>query len=306
MNDILSTPIASGVTIGDLLTIQFLASVIGNVLVAILIVVLAFMISGWVRRRIIGIAARYKRIDDTLFAFLGNVARYAILTFAAVFVLNRFGVQTASLVAIIGAAGLAIGLALQGTLSNIAAGVMMVIFRPFRVGDFVEVAGHSGTVKDISIVMTELATTGNVQIIIPNSDVWGSAITNYSAYPLRNAEWIFGVGYGADLARAEQVIRDTILSDPRAHANPEPFIQVRNLGDSSVDFTVRVWCDRAEFFKFHADMTRAVKEAFDANGIDIPFPTRTLVQARAEEGNDADGSEGANGVDRPGTPAPAG
>ncbi len=295
MNNILNTQIASGVTIGDLLTVQFLASVLGNVLVAILIVVAAFAVSGWVRRRIIAVAARYKRIDDTLFAFLGNLARYAILTFAAVFVLNRFGVQTASLVAIIGAAGLAIGLALQGTLSNIAAGVMMIVFRPFKVGDFVTVSGHSGTVKDISIVMTELATVGNVQIIIPNGDVWGSAITNYSAYPLRNAEWIFGVGYGADLARAEQIIRDTILSDPRAHASPDPFVQVRNLGDSSVDFTVRVWCDRSDYFQFHADMTRAVKQAFDAGGIDIPFPTRTIVQA--DTGSDDPVSEGARSGD---------
>jgi small conductance mechanosensitive channel len=257
---------------------------------AVLIVIVAFLVAGWVRRRIIAVSHRYARIDDTLFAFLGNVARYAILTFAAVFVLNRFGVQTASLVAIIGAAGLAIGLALQGTLSNIAAGVMMVIFRPFKVGDFVEVAGHMGTVKDISIVMTELATVSNVQIIIPNSDVWGTSITNYSVYPKRQAEWIFGVSYGTDLARAEQAIRDTVKADARTHSDPEPLIQVKALNDSSVDFLVRAWCDRTDYFRYHAEVMRAVKEAFDAQGIEIPFPTRTLVMeppADADEGEAA-------------------
>lgn len=277
INNILNTQITAGVTLGDVLTVQWLASVLGNLIVAILIILMAFVVAGWIRARIIAIAHRYKRIDDTLFAFLGNIARYAILAFAAVFVLNRFGVQTASLVALIGAAGLAIGLALQGALSNIASGVMMVIFRPFKVGDFVEVAGHSGTVKDISIVMTELASLSNVQIIIPNSDVWRSSIVNYSVYPTRRAEWTFGVGYGANLADAERIITDTIMADPRSHSTPEPFVKVNNLGASSVDFLVRVWCSSADYFAYQADMKRKVKEALDAGGVDIPFPTRTIV-----------------------------
>ncbi|MGR3572741.1 mechanosensitive ion channel family protein [Brevirhabdus sp.] len=280
IHDILNTQITAGVTLGDVLTVQWLASVLGNLIVAILIIFMAFVVAGWIRARIIAIAHRYKRIDDTLFAFLGNIARYAILAFAAVFVLNRFGVQTASLVALIGAAGLAIGLALQGALSNIASGVMMVIFRPFKVGDFVEVAGHSGTVKDISIVMTELASLSNVQIIIPNSDVWRSSIVNYSVYPTRRAEWTFGVGYGANLADAERIITDTIMADPRSHSTPEPFVKVNNLGASSVDFLVRVWCSSADYFAYQADMKRKVKEALNAGGVDIPFPTRTIVMEK--------------------------
>lgn len=279
MDQILNTQIAEGVTVGDILTVEFLASILGNVVLALLIIVVAFVVAGWVRRRITGIGKRYERIDDTLFAFLGNLAKWTILAFAGVFVLNRFGVQTTSIVALIGAAGLAVGLALQGTLSNVAAGVMMVIFRPFKVGDFVEVAGHTGTVKDINIVMTELASVGNVQIFLPNSDVWGASIVNYSVYPTRRAEWTFGVSYSSDLAKAERIIRDTIMADPRSHAEPEPFIKVNNLGESSVDFLVRVWCDRSEYFAYQADMKRAVKEAFDAGGIEIPFPTRTIIQA---------------------------
>ena len=178
-------------------------------------------------------------------------------------------------------AGLAIGLALQGTLSNVAAGVMIIIFRPFKLEDFIAVNGEMGTVKDITLNFTEIASIGNVQIIVPNSVVWGNTITNYSAYPLRRAEWQFGVGYGANLADAERAIRDTIMADPRSLSDPEPFIQVNNLNASSVDFLVRVWVSSADFFSYQADMKRAVKEALDAHGVDIPFPTRTVFMEKA-------------------------
>ena len=276
LKDFLNIEVAANTTLGDILTVQFLTTILGNVLSAFLIISAALWFSGWVKGRIIHIAFRYERIDNTLFTFLGNLIRYAILTFSAVFVLNRFGVQTASLVAVIGAAGLAIGLALQGTLSNVAAGVMMILFRPFKVGDFIVAAGHMGTVKGINIVQTELATIGNVQIIIPNSDVWASAITNYSAYPDRCAEWTFGVSYDADLDKAEKVILDTIMADPRSRAEPEPFIKVNNLGDWSVDFLVRVWVAASDHYTYKADMRRAVKEALDEAGVGIPFPTRTV------------------------------
>ena len=202
-----------------------------------------------------------------------------ILAFTALFVLNTFGIQTTSIVAVIGAAGLAIGLALQGTLSNVAAGVMIILFRPFKNGDFVEVAGQSGTVQEISLNFTELSSVGNVQVIIPNSQVWGNVIVNYSAYDTRRAEWIFGVSYDADLKKAETIIRDTIMADPRSRTDPAPFFQVKNLGDFSVDFLVRVWCASGDYFQYQADMKRAVKEALDAGGIDIPFPTRTMINA---------------------------
>lgn len=278
LSKLLSTDIYDGKSISDLLTLEFLASVVGSVLAAIAIFLIGFIFAGWVKRRIVGLGEKHVSLDNTLFHFLGNLARYAILTFSALFVLNTFGVQTTSIVAAIGAAGLAIGLALQGTLSNLAAGVMIIVFRPIKLGDFVSVAGEMGTVKDITLNMTELANVSNVQVLIPNSQVWGSVIENYSVNKTRRAEWTFGVGYGANLRDAETVIRDTIMADPRAHSDPEPFVQVNTLNDSSVDFLVRVWVDAGDYFQFHADMTRQVKEALDDRGIDIPFPTRTILQ----------------------------
>ncbi|MFV1874484.1 mechanosensitive ion channel family protein [Nioella sp.] len=278
LSNLMTLDIGGGQTLGDVLTLEYLAQVVGSVLAAILLLFAAFVIGGWVRRKIVTIALAREELDDTLFTFLGNLARYAVLILVLVVVLNTFGVQTTSLVAAIGAAGLAIGLALQGTLSNVAAGVMIILFRPIKLGDFVSVAGVSGTVKDISLNTTELATLDNVQVIVPNASVWGSVITNYSVYDTRRAEWTFGVSYGSNLATAEKVIRDTILSDPRALPEPEPFCQVNNLGDSSVDFLVRVWCASSDKFSFEADMKRQVKEALDRAGIDIPFPTQTLIQ----------------------------
>lgn len=277
MQDLLNTPIWNGKSLADLLTLEFLVGIAGNVVSAIAILIIGFMIAGWLGHRVTNLGGRHRHLDDTLFKFLGNIIRYVVIGFAVLFVLNTFGIQTTSIVAVIGAAGLAIGLALQGTLSNVAAGVMIIFFRPIKIGDFVEVDGQMGTVKDVTLNFTELASVVNVQIIIPNAQVWGKTITNYSSYPTRRAEWEFGVSYGANLAQAERIIRDTIMADPRSHTDPEPFIQVNNLNASSVDFLVRVWCDRTEYFAYQADMKRAVKEALDAGGVDIPFPTRTIV-----------------------------
>lgn len=266
-------------SIGDYLSLEFLASLIGSVLAAILILTVGWIIAAWLGRRVTAIGTRSRHLDDTLFNFLGSIVRYVILGFTALIVLNTFGVQTTSVVAAVGAAGLAIGLALQGTLSNVAAGVMLILFRPLKIGDFVEVAGKMGTVKDVTLNFTELANLSNVQVIIPNSEVWGNTIDNYSVYPTRRAEWTFGVGYGANLKRAEEVIHATIMADERSLTEPKPFVQVNNLNDSSVDFLVRVWCNSGDYFQYQADMKRRVKEALDAEGIDIPFPTRTIVQA---------------------------
>ncbi|MGJ8622076.1 MAG: mechanosensitive ion channel family protein [Yoonia sp.] len=282
MEQLLTTEIWGGKTIADLLTLEVLASITGNILAAFLILFAGFIIGGWVRRRLTSLGGKNAHLDITLFNFLGNVARYVVIAFSFLFVLNTFGVQTTSFVAVIGAAGLAIGLALQGTLSNVAAGVMIVFFRPIKIGDFVEVNGQMGTVQDITLNFIELASVANVQIIIPNSQVWGNTIVNYSSYDTRRAEWTFGVGYGANLKLAEDTIRNTIMADPRAKTEPEPFIQVNNLNASSVDFLVRVWCNSDDFFPFQADMKRKVKEALDDAGVEIPFPTRTIVNVNAD------------------------
>ncbi|MEM9796194.1 MAG: mechanosensitive ion channel domain-containing protein [Pseudomonadota bacterium] len=282
LQDLLSTEIYAGRSLGDFLSLEFLAAILGDILATILIIFLAFLISGWVSRRIKRLAEKHPRLDQTLFDFLSNIVRYAILAIAGVVVLNTFGVQTTSIVAVIGAAGLAIGLALQGTLSNVAAGVMLIFFRPIKLGDFVTINGESGTVKSINLNYTELASIGNFQIIIPNSEVWGNTIVNYSAYDTRQAEWTFGVAYTADLALVEQVIRDTISADPRFLPDPEPLIKVDSLGASSVDFLVRAWVKRTDFFAFWKDMNREVKTALDAAGVEIPFPNRTVHIVRDE------------------------
>lgn len=269
--------IYGGQSLSDLLTLDMLVQLLGNVLAAIAILLLGFAVSGLVGRRIRKLGQDHQTMDTTLFTFLGNIVRYTILAFTCLFVLNTFGVQTTSIVAVIGAAGIAIGLALQGTLSNVAAGVMIILFRPLKIGDFVIVNGVTGTVKEITLNFTEIADLGNVQVIVPNSEVWGNTISNYSVYDKRRAEWTFGVGYGVNLSKAEQVIHDTIMNDPRSLNDPEPFIQVNNLGDSSVDFLVRVWCGSDDYFQYQADMKRMVKEALDEAEINIPFPTRTLV-----------------------------
>ncbi|NKB26369.1 MAG: mechanosensitive ion channel [Rhodobacteraceae bacterium] len=174
MDKILGLPIGTDRTVGDVITGDVVLGIALNVVAAFVILFVALTISGWVRRKLIRIATDNEELDLTLFSFLANILRYAILAMALVFILNRFGIQTTSLVAVIGAAGLAIGLAMQGALSSIAAGIMLVIFHPFRIGDFVEVDGLMGTVKDISIVATELATLDNLQVIVPNSNVWGA------------------------------------------------------------------------------------------------------------------------------------
>lgn len=277
LDQLLSYQIVEGTTVGDVFTVRFLVDVAGQVMLASFILIVGFFLAGFFRRRIVRLAERSRHFDKTMGSFLANVVRYGILALTIIFVLQNFGFQTASLVALLGAAGLAIGLALQGVLSGVASGVMLVIFRPIKVGDFVEVNGFMGTVKDISIFNTELATLDNVQVIMPNTSVWSNTITNYSVYDKRRAEWTFGVAYGANLADAERIIRDTIFNDPRSLMDPEPFIQVNNLGDFSVDFLVRVWVPAADYFKYQADMKRLVKEALDAGGIEIPFPTRTVL-----------------------------
>ena len=281
LDALLGFEIYAGTTFGDIFTVDFLVGVVGQVVLAAVIRIVGFYLAGFLRRRITRLAESSRHFDNTMGRFLANVVRYGILALTIIFVLQNFGFQTASLVALLGAAGLAIGLALQGVLSGVASGVMLVVFRPIKVGDFVEVNGKMGTVMDISIFTTELATLDNVQVIMPNTAVWSNTITNYSIYDTRRAQWVFSVSYGANLARAEEIIRETITADPRSLTDPEPFLQVNNLGDYSVDFLVRFWVSSADYWQYQADMKRKVKEALDAGGIDIPFPTRTIISAEA-------------------------
>ncbi len=247
-----------------------------NVVFAFAILIGSWWLSGIARHQIQSAGLRYEALDDTLFNFLSSLARYAILALGAIFVLNRFGIQTTSLVAIIGAAGLAIGLALQGTLSNIAAGIMLMIFRPFKLGDYVEAAGVSGTISDVKLFTTELTTLDNLLTIVPNAQIWGSVIVNYSTLSERRLSQVFSISYEDDINKAMAVVREVVEADERVLTSKDVFVGVTNLGDSSVDLTLRAWCASSDYFAFKCDMLQKIKQAFDENDITIPYPTQLI------------------------------
>jgi small conductance mechanosensitive channel len=251
---------------------------LSNLAAAIAMIVITLFASRFVKSWIAKLGFRYEQLDDTLFVFLSKFAQVVVLAVGSIFVLNSFGVQTTSIVALLGAAGLAVGLALQGTLSNFAAGIMLIVFRPFKRGDYVSVSGQSGTVKEISIFTTELGTPDNLQIIVPNGQVWGAPITNFSAYGTRRLDVTFGVAYASDLKQVEEVLAQIIAADTRIHKDPAPVIKVSNLNQSSVDFVARIWCDSSDLWSLRLDLNRQVKDSFDAQKIEIPFPTTTIVQ----------------------------
>ncbi|WP_375593541.1 mechanosensitive ion channel domain-containing protein [Algihabitans albus] len=247
-----------------------------NVVGAIAILIVGLIIAGWAARAVDRGLARSSRVDDTLRGFFSSFAKYFIIVFTVLAVLAQFGVQTASLIAVFGAAGLAIGLALQGTLSNLAAGVMLLLFRPFKIGDYIEAAGLSGTVKSITLFVTEMATPDNVQVVVPNGELWGASIHNYSFHDTRRVDLTLGIGYEANIADAKAAILDEVGKDARAHADPAPMVAVLGLGESSVDLVVRVWCAAGDYWSLKFDLTEALKNRLDREGISIPFPQRTV------------------------------
>lgn len=238
--------------------------------IAVLIVgwMAANTVSGLIRRRL----SKLKNMDQTLTNFVASLVRWVILLMVAVAVLGLFGIEASSLVAVLGAATLAIGLALQGTLSDLAAGFMLILFRPYKIGQFVDIAGTSGTVADLNLFVTELVTPDNIQIIVPNGQAWGAIITNFSAHDTRRVDLVFGIDYGDNAEDAMQIIMDLAKADSRVLDDPEPWIRVTNLGDSSVDLTARIWCKSADYWDLKFAMTIAVKKAFDTKGVSIPYP----------------------------------
>lgn len=254
-----------------------LAMTVGlNLVLAILVLIVGFWLAGRIGKWIKKALDRMPNFDEAVANFLASIARYLIIIITILAVLDRFGVETTSLIAVLGAAGLAVGLALQGTLSNVAAGVMLLMFRPFKLGNFIEVAGHAGTVKGISLFTTELATPDNVQIIVPNAAVWGDSVKNYNGHPTRRCDITMGISYGSDINKALAILKDCWSKDSRVLSDPEPFQGVVNLGDSSVDIVVRLWVNGSDYWPVKFDLTKAMKEALDAGGIEIPFPTRTV------------------------------
>jgi len=238
-----------------------------------------FIIGRWVAFGLTGVLRRIlvkAKMDDILVDFVCTIARAALLLFVIIAALEQFGVDTTSLIALLGAAGLAVGLAMQNSLANFAAGVMLIVFHPFRAGDYVEAGGTSGTVEKISIFSTVMRTPDNREVIVPNGNIYGSNIINFSARDTRRIDLVFGIGYDDDIRKARDIIVSILDQDERILQDPAPVVAVGELGASSVDFVVRPWVTTADYWNVRWDLLEKIKLAFDENGVSIPFPQRDV------------------------------
>lgn len=232
---------------------------------------LARQVKGWVVKLM-----EKRGVDVMLASFLSSIIHILLVVVVIIAALGQLGIQTTSLIAVIGAAGLAVGLALQSSLSNFASGVMIIALRPFKVGDFVEAGGISGVVEGIQIFSTQMRTGDNKLIIVPNGSITNSTITNYSAKDTRRVDMVFGISYDDDIKAAKQVLQDLITADDRILDEPVPVIAVSELADNSVNFIVRPWVKTADYWNVYWDMTEAVKLRFDQEGLHIPYPQRDV------------------------------
>lgn len=221
------------------------------------------------------------KVDNILVNFIASIIKTVLLLFVVVAALDQLGVDTTSMIALIGAAGLAIGLALQGTLQNLASGVMLIIFRPFSDGDFIEAAGVAGVVEEIGIFSITMRTGDNREIIVPNGEVYGGTITNNSRRDTRRVDMVFGIGYDDDLLKAKDIIKKILSEDERILADPAPAVVVGELADSSVNFNVRPWCKTSDYWGVYSDVHEKIKLTFDAEGISIPYPQMDIHQDKA-------------------------
>ena len=253
-------------------TLMSFATIYGLKVIGAIVILVIGKIAANIGKRIVMKLMRKRSVDEGIVGFVGALVKTLILVVAVVAALEAFGIKTASFVAILAAAGFAIGFALQGSLSNFAAGVMLLIFRPFKVGQFIDVAGEKGTVKAIHIFTTELASPDNVQVIVPNGQIFGSIIKNYAANDLRRVDLVAGIGYGSDMTKAADILMRTLKEDPLVLDEPTPLVAVSELADSSVNFVVRPWCKKEDYWTLYFRLTQKIKEEFDKAGIEIPFP----------------------------------
>lgn len=247
-----------------------------NFLAAILILIAGWFIARWAEKLTRRALNRVPRLDTTLKPLLVKTVRYGILVITVLAVLERFGIQTTSIIALLGAAGLALGLALQGTLSDVAAGVMLLILRPFHVGDAIDAGGNGGAVREIGLFATYLTNADGMFVSVPNSKVFTSVITNYSRAATRRINFTVGIDYGDDIEKAQNIALNLMASDPRVLKAPSPAVPVGELGASSVTLILRCWVSNANYWDTLCDLQKAVKLAFDAAGISPPFPQQTL------------------------------
>lgn len=259
--------------------VQSLLPALADFGVDLLIAIAIFVIGRMIAKSIAGgVRKAMKRgnADDTLVGFIGNLVSAMVMTIVIIAAVKQVGVETSGFVAILGAAGLAVGFALQGSLGNFASGVLLLFFRPIKVGDFVEAGGTSGSVKEIGIFTTTLHTPDNKKVIVPNAQVTGGTITNYSANDTRRVDLVAGIGYGDDIPKAKDVLKRIVNEHPLVLKDPEPVVEVSNLGDSAVDIVVRPWVKTADYWRVYFDVTQSIKMEFDKEGISIPFPQRDV------------------------------
>lgn len=245
----------------------------------LILAVVVLLVGLWLINRLIklmDLALNQAGLDDSLTRFLHSLASAALRVLLLISVASMIGIATTSFVAVLGAAGLAIGLALQGSLANFAGGVLILLFKPFRVGDYIEAQGVSGSVADIQIFSTLIHTPDNKVIVVPNGDLSNGVITNYSRAPERRVDFVFSIGYNDDIELAKRLIHDLVTADSRIHREPEPLIVVSELAQSSVDLTVRVWVASADLWPVRFALLEQVKLSFDANGVSIPYPQQDL------------------------------
>jgi small conductance mechanosensitive channel len=253
-----------------------LVSIWGIKVIAALVI---FIVGRWVSKglkRVINNLLAKRNIDKTIVGFIANLAYVAMVAFFIIAALGQLGIQTTSFIAVLGAAGLAVGLALQGSLANFAAGFLMIIFRPIRVGDYVEIAGTAGTVEELSIFTTTLKSPDNKTVIIPNASVTGGNIVNWTAKGTRRVDMVFGIGYDDDIDKAKSIMHDILAKDERILKDPPPHLALVELGDSSVNFVVRPWSKVEDYWGVYFDAMENIKKAFDAEGISIPYPQRDV------------------------------
>ena len=249
----------------------------GAFAVLVIGLLLAGIISRWVDRAM----TRSSRFEPTVANFLSSLVKYALWALVLVTVLGQFGVQTTSILAALGGMALAVGLALQGTLSNVASGVMILVQKPFKVGEAINAGSVTGTVQQIGLFTTELKQFDGLFVMVPNSELWNQAIVNYNRHPTRRLELVVGIAYGDSMARAREELLKLALTDDRVLDDPEPVTFVSSLDDSSVGIGMRVWCSTPDYLGLSWDMTEAVKARFDDVGISIPFPQREVTQKAA-------------------------
>lgn len=242
-----------------------------KVIAAIAILIIGRIVAGVLKRVVMNMLKKGKT-DAAIISFVGSLVYAGIMIFTILAALSKFGIQTASFVAILGAAGFAIGFAMQGSLSSFAAGVLLLVFRPIKVGDFVEVAGVAGSVKEIKLFNTIVATPDNVKIYVPNSKINGDIIKNYAGFDERRIDMVVGIGYGAPIDKAYEIMKQIVAADSRILAEPAVQIAVAELADSSVNFVLRPWVKKEDYWGVKFDVTEKIKKEFDAAGIEIPFP----------------------------------